>query len=77
MAGLIRPGDALVLAAVRPLALGGDVQLAGFADPLRAGPLARETALEAGYAMPLGGRGQFRLNLFHRDHPGHVRRQPG
>ncbi len=74
--GLIRPGDALVLAAVRPLALAGNLQLAGFADPLRAGPMVRETALEAGYALPLGGRGQLRLNLFHRDHPGHLAASP-
>jgi len=74
--GLLRRGDALVLAAARPLALAGDLQLAGFAAPVRAGPLARETALEAGYALPLALGGHVKFNLFHRNHPGHIAASP-
>lgn len=74
--GLIRPGDALVLAAVRPLALAGDLQLAGFAVPVRVGPMVRETALEGSYLVPLAGQGQMQFSLFHRRHPGHVAGSP-
>ena len=72
----MRPGDSLLLAVSRPLAIAGDLWLAGFAVPVRAGPGARETALEAAYGLPLPGRGHLQFSLFHRDNPGHIAGSP-
>jgi hypothetical protein len=74
--GLWRVGDSLVFTVTRPLALAGPLQLAGFSVPVWAGPQARETALEAGYALPLVAGGRLQFSLFHRDNPGHIAASP-
>jgi hypothetical protein len=70
-----RGGDRLTLAVTRPLALTGPLWILGQADPVLAGPRARETAAEALYALPLRG-GQLQFSLFHRDAPGHIAASP-
>jgi hypothetical protein len=69
-------GDMVSLSVVRPLALAGPLWLAGGTGPVQLGPVRRETALEAGYAVSFPGGGQLQFNLFHRDHPGHVAAAP-
>jgi hypothetical protein len=69
---LWRAGDSFAVTLTRPLALAGAVNLAGFDAPIQAGPMARETAVEAGYVLPIAGGGQLQFNLFHRDNPGHI-----
>jgi hypothetical protein len=73
--GVAAPGDTLTLAITRPLALAGPLWLLGAADPVRAGPTARETAAEALYTVPIGP-GQLQFSLFHRTHPGHIAASP-
>lgn len=64
------------LAVTRPLALAGPLWLAGRSEAVQLGPLARETAVEAGFARPLRDGGRVQFSLFHRRHPGHVATAP-